>query len=252
MLRVAGQARVVDLRTRAGATPGGGRARRPTPRPGRAGRRACAGRAARGRPRGAPGMDPWSWRYVTRASACAASRHTAAPSSRSEWPPMSFVAECRTMSAPSVERALAERRRERRVDHGDRAALARAGRDRGDVGDDDERVGDRLHPHHVGTVGRREDGVGVVGRDHADVEAAARLHPLEDVPHAVVRHRRQRHGPTRRHEVGDRGRRREARGERHGSTAVQRAERRLERAPSRVAVAAVLDAWRRGHRSSSW
>ena len=146
------------------------------------------------------------------------------------------------MIGAELERTLAERRRERRVDHGDRAALARAGRDRGDVGDHHERVGDRLHPHHVGAVGRREDGVGVVGRGHADVEAAARLHPLEDVPDAVVRHRGQHHGPTRRHEVGDRGGRREARGERHGPTAVERAERGLERAPPGVAVAAVLDA----------
>ena len=68
-----------------------------------------------------------------------------------------------------VQRTLAEWRRERRVDHGDRAALPRAGRDRGDVGDDDERVGDRLHPDHVGALGGPEDGVGVIGRDDAEL-----------------------------------------------------------------------------------
>ena len=66
-----------------------------------------------------------------------------------------------------LERALAQRRRECRVDDGDRAALPRACGDRRNVGDHDERVGDRLDPHHVGAVGGREDGVGVVGRDRA-------------------------------------------------------------------------------------
>ena len=68
-----------------------------------------------------------------------------------------------------LERTLAQRRRERRIDHRERAALAGAGGDRRDVRDDDQRVRDRLDPDHVGALGRREDGGGVVGRGQADV-----------------------------------------------------------------------------------
>ena len=142
---------------------------------------------------------------------------------------------------PEVKRTLAQRCRERRVDHGDRAALPGSGRDRRDVSDDDERVGDRLHPDHVGAVGGRQDGAGVVGRDHADVEAAVRSQAVEDVPDAEVGHGGQHHGAARRHEGRDRGRGRQARGERHGPAAIQCSERRLERAPGGVAVAAVLE-----------
>ncbi len=139
------------------------------------------------------------------------------------------------------ERPLAQRRRERGVHDGHRAALARARGDRGDVGHHHEGVGDRLDPDEVGAVGCGQDGRGVIRRGHPELEAPSRLEPLEDVADPVVRDGGQHHDAARRHEVGDRRRRGEARRERDGLAAVKRAERRLQRTPTRIAVAPVLD-----------
>ena len=67
-------------------------------------------------------------------------------------------------------------------------------------------------------------------------------HPLEDVSDAVVGHRGENDRPAGRDEIGDRGRRGEPGCERHRRAAFERAERRLERAPCRIPVPAVLEA----------
>ena len=140
-----------------------------------------------------------------------------------------------------LERALAQRRRERRIHDRDRTTLTRARRDRGHVGHGHERVGDGLDPDHVGAVGCGEDGVRVVGGGQTQAQAAMCLQPLEDVPDTEIGHRRQHHGPAGRHEVGDGGGRGEPRCERHRPPSVERPERGLECAPAGVAVAAVFD-----------
>ncbi len=140
-----------------------------------------------------------------------------------------------------VERTLAQRRREGRVDDGERSAGPRTRGDGGHVRNDQERVGDRLQPDQIRAVGRGEECVGVVGRREADAESARRLEPAEDRSHPVVGQRREHDGAARWDEVGDRGHRREPRRERDRATPVESAERRLERTVGRAPVAAVLE-----------
>ena len=95
---------------------------------------------------------------------------------------MNFVAECRTTSAPSLDRTLAQRRRECRVDDRQRASSLRSRGDGRDVCDHERRVRDRFDPHHVSAVRCRHHGIGVVGAYELDAEAAGRLQTLEDHP----------------------------------------------------------------------
>ena len=152
---------------------------------------------------------------------------------------MSFVAECRTMSAPSAS----GRWRSGVANVASTTVIAPRSRAPAAIAETSATTMSGLAIDSTPPcrpVGRREDGVCVVGRDHAEVEAPARLSrsKMFRTPGTSPSTAQRSHPAA---ERSDRGRRREAGGERHGSTSVQRAERRLERAPSRVTVAAVFD-----------
>ena len=129
---------------------------------------------------------------------------------------MSFVAECKTMSAPSsigrCRSGVANVASTTVIAPRSRAPATIAGTSATTMSG---LAIDSTHTMSAPSAAAMT-GISVVDRYRADLEAAARLHQIEDVPHAVVRRRGQRHGPTRRHEGGDRGGRCEARGERHG------------------------------------
>ena len=143
-----------------------------------------------------------------------------------------------------VERALAERRRERVVD-GEPAALRvdRVGDGR-DVGDVERRVRGRLDPRERRARARGHDRVGV-GGDEPHLDPARRqpvagdaAHPrvavLHDDEDVAAAQRRLEHRADRRHPGG----------EQHRLPAVELADRLLDAGPGRVAVAPV--AVRRG------
>ena len=102
-----------------------------------------------------------------------------------------------------LERSLAQRRGERRIDDRDGAPLAGGPGDSGDVGHHDERVRDRLDPDHVGVDEGGDDRRGVAGRDEVESQATLGMHPFSDVPHAVVGDRRHDQPAARRDQVGD-------------------------------------------------
>ena len=131
---------------RPGARPAAGRARPRSPGCARPAAPASASRAAeedleRAR---APRRSSRGARSARRRPA--SSGQTTTPSSESAWPARYLVAEWTTKSAPSAERALQQRRRERRVDGEPGAALVGGGAERGEVGDPDQRVVRRFGP----------------------------------------------------------------------------------------------------------
>ena len=74
----------------------------------------------------------------------------ATPPTTSLWPPMYFVVEWTTTSAPERERLLKIRRRERVVDRDELGpAGCAAPRSRGDVDELEQRVGRRLDPEEL-------------------------------------------------------------------------------------------------------
>ena len=94
---------------------------------------------------------PVRLRSSRRRSASPALRHATAPSVTSWWPVRYLVAECRTKSAPSLERAEIDGGRGSRVDeHARRMSSGRV-----EVGHRQERVRRRLEPDQVDAVRRR-------------------------------------------------------------------------------------------------
>ena len=153
---------------------------------------------------------------------------------------------------PELQRPLQQRGGEGVVDHDVGPGLVRRGDDPVEVGDLERRVGGGLHPHQRRVDARREHGVGVGDVDQRDREPATRLE-VGQLHHAALV------GVPGRDDLGaladevehggDGG---EAGREGERAAALERAERVLERAPGRVAVAAVLQVAardvRRGHR----
>ena len=114
-----------------------------------------------------------------------------------------------------------------------------AGGERGNVGERHQRVLRGFDPQEVGARDRfrRRAGVGRVHPAHG--EAAARVGLLEDLARAHVDRVRRHHDPADADLGEDRGARREPGRERDGVTAVERADRGLERRPACHPVARV-------------
>ena len=111
-------------------------------------RRAWPASGARARPRTRPGSRPTAVRQRRSASdQLGVARRETAPSSTSEWPESVLVPLIIAKSAPSVERALAERRGQRVVDREQRARGVRGFGHGGDVAHVQARVRRRLDPH---------------------------------------------------------------------------------------------------------
>ncbi len=129
-----------------------------------------------------------------------------------------------------LERAHHQRRRERRVDAGDRAHVVRRGDEGGQVGHAHQRIGHRLQPQQIGTGQRRDDGRGV-----GDVDGA-HLHPAHPLLLVEERHAARIAGAGHdgyrpgRLPLRDRRDRRHAAAERERGTALERPHRILERA----------------------
>lgn len=137
------------------------------------------------------------------------------------------------------ERLLTQGCGEGRVDNGQRTVLVCAFDDGRHVGDEHGRVGDGLHPDHVGALGGGDHRGGVRGVDGAYGQASVGLGAREQVRHAVVGGARKHHDAAGRDEVGDRVHRGETGGESESGAALEHSQGIFDGAPTVVAVAAV-------------
>ena len=168
---------------------------------------------ARATPRTAPGSSPW--RSATRAAPprARASATATVPMIRSLWPPRYLERAHHRVVGAELERALAQRARERVVDGDDRARGVGLGAERAQVEDVEPRVGRRLEPHE--RRARQRLAHGVVGRGHEPhLDAVGLEHVAGDGadPRVGVRRRhehvagvqpRDDHGADRRHPGGE-------------------------------------------------
>ena len=240
-------------RRRPGGPRAAGRARRRSPGRARPARAGSAGRAAPARPRAVPGMAPSRSRRPLSTSQSASSPMTTAPISRSLWPPRYLVAECTTMSAPSVERLLEQRSGERVVDDDRGARLVGRRGDGGDVAELERRVGRRLEPDERDVVVHRlDEAVGVLGVDQRGRDPAAGLEVGQLEQRPVVGDPRRDHGRSVGDQVEHGGDRRQPGRERQRAAALQVAERGLEGLPRGVAGRGRTRGRRRRRTSTPW
>ena len=138
-----------------------------------------------------------------------------------------------------LERSLAQRRGERRVDHDTRAGRSGARRDRRQVGDVQRRVRRRLDPHHVGTVGCGEHGIGRGDVDGAQLQRVALGVLGEQAAYAEVADGRHDDDPRRQRVHGGR---RGCHAGREGDcpATLERADGVLQRGPCRRPVGAAV------------
>ena len=127
------------------------RARVPPPSPsgGPSGSRASRGRAARGTPRCGASVAPVST-WTLRIASISSRRPLTTPARTSLWPARYFVADSIDEVRAELDRPAEIRRRERVVDDVARAVAVGQLGERGVVGDDDRRVGDRLRVEDAG------------------------------------------------------------------------------------------------------
>ena len=119
---------------------------------------------------------------------------------------------------------------------------------RGDVGDGQRRIGGRLHPDQARARSDRPPDRGQIGQVHEGArQSPAVEHLAQQLSGAVVRVVRRDHVVARGERLEHRGRRRHPRREGEcGGSALQRRQRRLERAPRRVLAPGVEEAVRQG------